>query len=48
MFNSCYVLQQSNRAVKQDLPTVTSHPPPPAAAANNLQHKHKTEYNCVQ
>ena len=43
MFNLCDVLQESNLAVKQELPTVTSPPPPLAAAAttaapaNNLQ-----------
>ena len=56
MFNLCYVLQECNPAVKQDLPIVTSPPPPPlaaaatttAAAANNLQHTHKTECNSLQ
>ena len=46
MFNLCDVLQESNLAIKQDLPTVISPPPPlaaaaaatTAAAANNLQH----------
>ena len=59
MFNLCDVLKESNFAVKQDLPIVTSPPPPPlslaaaaaattAAAANNLQNTHKTERNPLQ
>ena len=58
MFNLCDVLQESNPAVKQDLPIVMSPPPPPAAAAaaattaaaaaTNLQHTHKTEHNSLQ
>ena len=57
MFNLCDVLQESNPAVKQDLPIVMSPPPPPAAAAaaatssaaaTNLQHTHKSECNSLQ
>ena len=52
MFNLCYVLQECNPAVKQDLPIVMSPPPPAAAAAaataSNLQHTHKTECNSLQ
>ena len=56
MFNLYDVLQECNRAVKQDLSTVTSPPPrPPLAAAaaattaaNNLRHTQKTECNSLQ
>ena len=54
MFNLCDVLQECNRAVKQDLPIVTSPLPLAAAAAatttgaaNNLQLTHNTECNSL-